>query len=100
MWVGTVQDLGWASTPGASGNQFSLLGRGRWPESLGQGLCGCIPLSRPGVLEDASSTYSEAVRWRRGAGGGGAPYKVKQGVKPDNCQGEKFLLGLMVRQPT
>ena len=28
--------------------------------------------------------------------GMGDPYSVKQGVKPDNCQGNKFLLGLMV----
>lgn len=25
-------------------------------------------------------------------------YKVKQGVKPDNCQDSKFLLGLMARE--
>lgn len=31
---------------------------------------------------------------------GGKPYKVKQGVEPDNCQGNKFLLGLMVGDPT
>lgn len=27
-------------------------------------------------------------------------YKVKEGVKPDNCQGNKLLLGLMVGEPT
>lgn len=26
------------------------------------------------------------------------PYKIKQGVKPDNCQGNKFYLGMMVGQ--
>lgn len=26
---------------------------------------------------------------------GGGAYEVKQGVKPDCCQGNKFLLGLM-----
>lgn len=31
---------------------------------------------------------------------GGEPYKVKKGVKPDNSQDNKFLLGLMVEQLT
>jgi hypothetical protein len=26
------------------------------------------------------------------------PYKAKKGVKPDNCQGNKFLLGLVMSQ--
>lgn len=30
----------------------------------------------------------------------GKPYEVRQGVKLDNCQGNKFLLGLMVGQLT
>lgn len=33
---------------------------GRWPGSLWQGLCGCVPLARTVVLADASSAYSEA----------------------------------------
>lgn len=28
------------------------------------------------------------------------PYKVKQGMKLDNCQSNKFLLGLIVGQQT
>jgi hypothetical protein len=27
---------------------------------------------------------------------GWGPYKFKQGVKPENCQGTRFVLGLMV----
>ena len=30
----------------------------------------------------------------------GKPYKLKQGVRPNNCQDSKFLLGLMVGQLT
>lgn len=29
--------------------------------SLGQGLCGCVPLARAEVLEDTSSTHSRAL---------------------------------------
>lgn len=47
-----------------------------------------------GVLENMSSAYSGAV------GVGVEPYMVKQGIKSDNCQGNQFLLGLMVGQPT
>jgi hypothetical protein len=49
---------------------------GRWPQSLGQGLCGPVPLARAGVLEDASSTDLGAVGW-----GWGELYKVKREVK-------------------
>lgn len=54
----------------------------------GQSLWGKVCVVRAGMLEDASS------------GGAGAevdePYKVKEGVLSDNCQSNKFLLGLMV----
>jgi len=66
----------------------------RWPGSLGQGLCGCVPLARKRMLEDASSGYSGTV------GGEGESYKVKQGGKSDNCQGNKFLLRLMMGRPS
>lgn len=49
----------------------------------------CIPLASVGMLENASCTYSGAV-----GSGGEKSYKVKQLVKPDNCQSGKFLLGL------
>lgn len=62
---------------------------GRWPGSLDQDLCDCVPLAKAGVLEEESPTYS-------GACGGGKVYKVKHEVQPDNCQGNKFLLGWMV----
>lgn len=62
----------------------------RWLGSLGQGLYGCVKL----VLEDASSSHSGAVGSQRKR-----PYTVKQGVKADNCRGNKFLPGLMVRDP-
>jgi hypothetical protein len=88
----------WAvNTPGNSFREL-LIGTGwkgvfilleRWPGSLGQNLCGCIPLARGGVLEDDSSTYS---------GHCGKANKVKQGVKPDNCQSSKFLVGLLVEE--
>jgi hypothetical protein len=39
---------------------------GRWPGSLGQGLCGHVPLARAEVLEDASSTYSGPVEGTEG----------------------------------
>jgi hypothetical protein len=29
---------------------------------------------------------------------GGKPYKAKQGVRPDNSWGNKFLLGLLVKE--
>lgn len=65
-------------------------GGGRWPVSLGQGLCDYVPLTRAGVFEDALFTYSVSI---------GSPgeelYKVDQGVKLDNCQGNKFLLELI-----
>lgn len=71
VWVGT----GWILVGGectgknthsriSSENWFSLLEvwrkqvfmpLGRWIGSPGQGLCGCVPLPRTGVLEDASS---------------------------------------------
>ena len=41
--------------------------------------------TRSRVVEEASLAYLGAI-----------DYKVKQGLKPDNCQGDKFLLGLMV----
>ena len=70
---------------------------GRWPGSLGQGLSvyGPVQLSVTVVLEDTSSAYSGS----RGSEEG-KPYKVKQGVRPNNCQDSKFLLGLMVGQLT
>lgn len=43
-------------------------------------------MTKTGMLKDASSIYS---------GVGGGAYKVKQGVKPDDCQGNKFSLGLL-----
>lgn len=33
---------------------------GRWPGSLGQDLCGCVPLARAEVFEETSSAYSGA----------------------------------------
>lgn len=61
------------STPGNSfGETVPFVGAGgvfmpleRWSGSLGQGLCGLVPLAGAEVLEDASSTYSGAV----GSGG-------------------------------
>lgn len=35
----------------------------RWPGSLGQGMCGHVPLAREGVLEGVLSTYPGAVGW-------------------------------------
>lgn len=46
------------------------------------------------VWEDTLLTYSGAVGYV--CVGGGRPYKVKQGGNPDNCQGNRFLLVLMV----
>lgn len=58
-------------------------------------VCGRVQLSLTEVLEDTSSAY---------LGGRGSeeekPYKVKHGVRPHNCQGSEFLLGLMVGQLT
>lgn len=54
-------------------NRLSLRGKGefrplgKWPGSLGQGLCGSVQLARRGMFKEASSAY-----------------KVKQKVKPDN----------------
>lgn len=45
-------------------------------------------LARMMLLEDALSTYSGVIGSRRRN-----PYKVKQGMKPDTCQGNKFVLG-------
>jgi hypothetical protein len=50
-------------------------------------------LAWTGVLEGALSTYSGAVGSRRRR-----PYELKQGMKPNNCQSNKFVLGLMVGQ--
>jgi hypothetical protein len=36
--------------------------------------------AKAGMLKDAPSTYSRAIRWS------GEPYKVKQGVKTENYQ--------------
>lgn len=56
-----------------------------------QGLCGLVPLTRAGVLEDIKFAYS-------GLGvGRGLPYKGKQREKQVICQSNKFLLGLIVR---
>lgn len=45
------------------------------------------------MLGDSSSAHSGALgSWEKS-------YKVKQGVKPDNYQGNKFLIGLMVVNP-
>jgi hypothetical protein len=33
----------------------------RWSGSLGQGLCGRVPLARTGVLEDTLATYFRVV---------------------------------------
>ena len=65
---------------------------GKWPGSLGQGLSvyGPVQLSVTVVLEDTSSAYSGS----RGSEEG-KPYKLKQGVRPNNCQDSKFLLGLI-----
>jgi hypothetical protein len=72
-----------------------LMSPGRWSGTLGQGLCGCEPLARTGVLDDTSSTNSGAVGCRVGGGRG----LIKSNKKPDNCQGNKSLLGLMVGEP-
>ena len=53
----------------------------------GTSLCGHVPLARAGVLEDAWSICSGAI----GCVCGREPYKAKQGMKPDNCQDNKFL---------
>lgn len=45
-------------------------------------------LARMMLLEDALSTYLGVIGSRRRN-----PYKVKQGMKPDTCQGNKFVLG-------
>ena len=39
---------------------------GRWPGSLGESLCSCVPLARAEVLKDASST---AIYGARGSNG-------------------------------
>jgi len=57
--------------------QFNGGGEG-WPWSLGQGLCGLVPLARTGVLEDISSAYSGTSWGWRGS------YMVKQGVNTGN----------------
>lgn len=62
-------------------------------DGLGQGRYAHAQLTRSGVLEDASSAYSRVGRPR------GKPSKLKQGVKPGNCQGSEFLLGLMLGEP-
>lgn len=61
---------------------------GEWPGSLGQCMCGPVPLVRAEVLEETSSTYP-------GAGWEG-PFQVKQRTKPWNRQGIKLLLKLML----
>lgn len=65
---------------------------GEVPGSLGQGMCGHVLLARTGVLLRCFiyTLCRVAV---------GEPYKIKQGVNPDNCQDNKFLLGLMFRDP-
>lgn len=75
------------------GGFFTPLGReqGVW----GQGLCGPAPLARTRVLEDTPSVYSGA----RGPSGGKL-CKVKEGVRPDDCQGRKSLLRLTEGQLT
>ena len=45
------------------GEERVFMPLGRWSESLGQGLCGHVPLARTGVLEDTSSAYSGAVEF-------------------------------------
>lgn len=48
--------------------------------------CASVTLARAGMLEGASSASSGA----KGGVGRGRPYKVKQGAKSDNGQGNKF----------
>ena len=43
---------------------------GRWPGSLGPGLCGCAPLVRAGVMEDALCAYPGNVGSEEGMGKG------------------------------
>lgn len=69
---------------------------GRWPGSLGGQVCGLCTIGQ-GRSVGRCFTYSEAAGWGEGREG---PYKVKQGERPDNCQGTKFLLGLIAGKPT
>jgi hypothetical protein len=59
------------------GEKEVFMSLGRWPESLRQGLCGLVPLARAGVLDNTSSAYTRV----------GEVLRAKQGMKPDNCQG-------------
>lgn len=61
----------------------------RWPGSEGQVVWLCA-LGQDRVLEAALSAHTEA--WV----GLGVPHKISR-VKPDNRQGDKFLLGLRGR---
>jgi hypothetical protein len=60
---------------------------GRWPESLGHGLCG--------QGRDVGRCFIRAAGTKVDK-----PYKVKEGVLSDNCQSNKFLLGLMLGELT
>jgi hypothetical protein len=64
----------------------------RWPGSLDQSVCD------HGQERGVGRYFISILRaYRVRIYVCGKPYKVKQGVKLDNCPGNKFLLGLIVR---
>lgn len=69
----------WAMNPRAASENWLALLR-RWLGSLGQGLC-----SQSRVVGRCFICVLRGFRVR-----GWRPYKIKQRVKPDNCQGNKF----------
>lgn len=73
------------------GKKGELRPLGKWLWSLGQSLGGCVQVVMAGVLEDTSSVYSGAVGCVCGS--------IQDQARPNNCQGSKFFLRLMVGQP-
>jgi hypothetical protein len=96
VWVINIprNSFGWLVNLLGEGEESGIYALGMWLRSLGQGLWGRVSLARTRVFEDVSSTHSGSVECVSGQ-----PYKIRQGVEPDNCQGDTFLLGLMVGEP-
>lgn len=61
-------------------------------------MCGCDPLLRAEVLEDASSVYSVAA-WDGSGMYGMADNFIRSNKEPGNDEGNTFLLALTVVEP-
>lgn len=101
IWGGAVSARAKGAHPGNSFSELFVyweeegvfMPLGRWSGSLRQSLS---VYNWPGTeCWKTLPPHTQGLRV-----GAGEPYKAKQRVKPASCQGNTFLLGLMVRQPT